>query len=139
MQSTIRTIREAFERGEGAGLSTIIALAHFDLAEQALGRAWEALPLDAVAFKDRFPDRPRQGDPLINKFTGLRMYQNWRSATLRMIFANGGAPTEDHIESLKAYGRIAGLKSALSDLRAPLERAFGNETPPAAITSKLAV
>lgn len=89
--------------------------------------------------KHSSPADPRKMIHLIRRFGGLRLYQSWRSAILRMILAHGGGSQEDHWKAFGTYGRIAGIKTGLSDIQRPLERAFGTEISPPAIPREMAL
>jgi hypothetical protein len=138
----VRTLEEIYDictRGELKVMPTVVALAQFDLLEHAFDSRWRGVVACRKELDEFMPEKVSAEDKVIVSFGGVRLYQSCRSALLKLIISLVWTEDADSFRILRILGAEAQVGSGLSDLKVPLERAFGIGVKPTEVTRELAI
>ncbi len=139
MVKTLGDLHGSYLQGIQGGMPQVVAFAHFDLIAQALGENWQSTEATLETMQRIFPEQIEKTDPRLSTFGGLRMYQSCRQAMFKLVVEMTEEDIDDPFSTLRILGEAAGIRSALSDLKAPLTSAFGMDVRPSCITRDKAI
>jgi hypothetical protein len=138
----VRTLEDIFDICGKESLQVMpvkVALAQFDVLNTALDSRWRDVLASLDGLERLMPGGAKSDDPVVVGFGGVRLYQSCRSALLKLIVSIVSTENSDSFRILRILWDEAEIGSGLSDLKVPLERAFGEDVKPREITRELAI
>jgi hypothetical protein len=139
MVHTLEDIYAVCTEGALQVMPAQIALAHFDLLDHAFGSSWRGVAASQAGLEHLMPEQVTDEEQVVVSFGGVRLYQSCRSALHKLIISFVWTEDTDSFRILRVLGAEAQVGSGLSDLKVPLERAFGKGVEPSEITREMAV
>lgn len=139
MARTLEEIYNICSRGDLDVLPAEVVFAHFDLLEHVFGPLWREVGACRKELDHLMPEKVSAEDRVVASFGGVRLYQSCRSALHKLITSFVQTEDTDSFRTLRILGAEAQVGLGLSDLKAPLERAFGVGVKPSEITREIAI